>query len=46
MRIAALTNIADDSRTMLTGGLTQQWRLPLQDRTNAIPVIAALPFAF
>jgi len=26
MRIAALTNIADDSRTMLNDGLTQQWR--------------------
>jgi len=26
MRIAALTNVADDSRTMLSGGLTQQWR--------------------
>jgi hypothetical protein len=26
MRIAALTNVADDPRTMLTSGLTQQWR--------------------
>jgi hypothetical protein len=26
MRIAALTNVADDSRTMLWGGLTQQWQ--------------------
>jgi hypothetical protein len=25
MRLAALTNVADDSRTMLSGGLTQQW---------------------
>jgi len=46
MRIAALTNVADDSRTMLRGGLTQQWRLPLRARTNAFSVIAALPFAF
>jgi len=26
MRIAALTNVADDSRTMLNDGLTQQWQ--------------------
>jgi len=46
MRIAALTNIADDSRTMLSIGLTQQWREPLRARTNAMSVIAVLPFAF
>jgi len=46
MRIAALTNVADDCRTMLIGGLTQRWREPLRARTNAIAVIAALPFAF
>ena len=46
MRISALTNVADDSRTMLSGGLTQQRREPLRARTNAIAVISALPFAF
>jgi len=46
MRIAALTNVADDSWTMLSGGLALQWREPLRTRTNAFSVISALPFAF
>jgi hypothetical protein len=37
MRIAALTNLTDESRTMLSSGLAQA-------RTNAGSVIAALPF--
>jgi hypothetical protein len=39
MRIAALTNVTDESRTMLKNGLATA-------RTNAGSVIAALPFAF
>jgi len=39
MRIAALTNVTDESRTMLSSGLATA-------RTNAGSVIAALPFAF
>jgi len=37
MRIAALTTVADDSRTMLSSGLATA-------RTNVGSVIAALPF--
>jgi hypothetical protein len=37
MRIAALTNLTDESRTMLSSGLAQA-------RTNAGSVTAALPF--
>jgi hypothetical protein len=37
MRIAALTNVTDESRTMLSGGLASA-------RTNVGSVIAALPF--
>jgi hypothetical protein len=39
MRLAPLTNVTDESRTMLTSGLAIA-------RTNAGSVIAALPFAF
>jgi len=39
MRIAALTNVTDESRTMLINGLVQA-------RTNAGSVMSALPFAF
>jgi hypothetical protein len=39
MRLAPLTNVTDESRTMLTSGLATA-------RTNAGSVIAALPFAF
>jgi hypothetical protein len=38
MRIAALTNVADDSRTTLINGLAQA-------RTNGRSVMSALPFA-
>jgi len=44
MRIAALTTVADDSRTMLTSGLTSRRRTTLRARTNAVSVISALPF--
>ena len=37
MRIAALANVADDSRTMLINGLAQA-------RTNGRSVMSALPF--
>ena len=44
MRIAALTNVADDSQTMLLGGLAL-WRPQTpQARTNDVSVISALPF--
>jgi hypothetical protein len=39
MRIAALTNVTDESRTMLVTGLAYA-------RTNARSVISALPFDF
>jgi hypothetical protein len=39
MRNKALTNVTDESRTMLLSGLAEA-------RTNAGSVIAALPFAF
>jgi hypothetical protein len=38
MRITALTNVIDESRTMLSSGLAQA-------RTNAGSVISAPPFA-
>jgi len=44
MHIAVLTTVADDSRTMLSGGLAPQRLSPLRARTNAISVISALPF--
>jgi hypothetical protein len=44
MRITALTNVADDSRTMLMRGLAPQRPSPLRARTNDVSVIAALPF--
>jgi hypothetical protein len=37
MRIAALTNVTDESRTMLSSGLAKA-------RTNARSVMSALPF--
>ena len=46
MRIAALTNVADDSRTMLSSGLAAQWMQPLQVRTNDVSVISVLPITF
>ena len=44
MRIAALTTVNDDSRTMLSGGLAPQRLTPLRACTNAYSVISALPF--
>jgi hypothetical protein len=45
MRIAALTTVADDSRTMLRVGLAPQRALTPRVRTNDVSVIAALPFS-
>jgi hypothetical protein len=39
MRITALTNVANESRTMLNNGLDRA-------RTNGLSVISALPFSF
>jgi len=44
MHITALTTVADDPRTKLSGGLTPQRLSPLRARTNALSVISALPF--
>jgi hypothetical protein len=44
MRIAALTNVTDDSRTMLRDGLAPRRPITPQARTNDVSVIAALPF--
>jgi hypothetical protein len=44
MHITVLTTVADDPRTMLSGGLAPQWLSPLWARTNACSVISALPF--
>jgi hypothetical protein len=44
MRLAPLTTVTDDSRTMLSGGLAPRRMLSPQARTNALPVIVALPF--
>jgi hypothetical protein len=44
MRLAPLTNVTDDSRTMLRDGLAQQRPLTPRARTNDVSVIAALPF--
>jgi predicted N-acetyltransferase YhbS len=46
MRIAALTTVADDSRTRLNNGLTQQRGQSPRARTNGLSVISALPFPF
>jgi len=46
MRIAALTNVADDSRTMLCDGLTTRRMHTPRAHTNVMSVIAALPFTF
>jgi hypothetical protein len=44
MRLAPLTTVADESRTMLRSGLaTVALRTP-RARTNDVSVIAALPF--
>jgi hypothetical protein len=44
MRLAPLTNVTDDSRTMLRDGLAPQRPITLQARTNDVSVISALPF--
>jgi len=45
MRLAPLTNVTDDSRTMLRDGLAPRRRLSPWARTNDVSVIPALPFA-
>jgi hypothetical protein len=45
MRLTPLTTVADDSRTMLSGGLAPQRPETLRARTNAVSVISALPFS-
>ena len=44
MHITVLTTVADDPRTMLSGGIAPQRLKPLRARTNAFSVISALPF--
>jgi hypothetical protein len=44
MRLSPLTNVTDDSRTMLSGGLTPRRQLTPWARTNDVSVISALPF--
>ena len=46
MRFAALTNVADDSPTMLCDGLTHTALLTPLARTKVYPVIAAPQFTF
>jgi hypothetical protein len=45
MHITVLTTVADDPRTMLSGGLAPRRRNTPRARTNALSVISALPFA-
>ena len=45
MRLAALTDVTDDSRNMLGDGLEPRRRLPPWARTDDVSVISALPFA-
>jgi hypothetical protein len=44
MRLTPLTTVADDPRTMLSGGLAPQRLSPPRARTNAYSVISAPPF--
>jgi hypothetical protein len=44
MRLTPLTTVADDPRTMLSGGLAPQRPPPPRARTNAYSVISAPPF--
>jgi hypothetical protein len=44
MRLAPLTNVTDDSRTMLRDGLAPRRQLSPWARTNDVSVISALPF--
>jgi len=43
MRLAPLTNVTDDSRTMLCTGLATRRPVTSRTGTNDFPVIAALP---
>jgi hypothetical protein len=45
MRLAPLATVADDSRTMLSNGLTARRPTTPRARTNDVSVIPALPFA-
>ena len=44
MRLAPLTNVTDDSRTMLRDELAPRRPITPQARTNDVSVISALPF--
>jgi hypothetical protein len=44
MRLAPLTNVTDDSRTMLRGGLAPRRLQSPWARTNDLSVISVLPF--
>jgi len=44
MRLSPLTNVTDDSRTMLRDGLAPRRPVTPQARTNDVSVISALPF--
>jgi len=45
MRLAPLTTVADDLRTMLSSGLAPRRPTTPQARTNDVSVMTALPFA-
>jgi len=44
MRLAPLTSVTDESRTMLSDGLATRRRSTLRARTNDVSVISAPPF--
>jgi hypothetical protein len=44
MRLSPLTNVTDDSRTMLRDGLAPRRPITPRARTNDVSVISALPF--
>jgi hypothetical protein len=44
MRLAPLTNVTDDSPTMLRDGLAPPRPITRRARTNDVSVISALPF--
>ncbi|MFN7432241.1 MAG: hypothetical protein ACK5T1_03610 [Betaproteobacteria bacterium] len=44
MRLAPLTHVTDDSRTMLRDGLAPRRLTTPRARTNDVSVISALPF--
>jgi hypothetical protein len=45
MRLAPLTTVADDLRTMLRSGLAPRRPITPRARTNDVSVMSALPFA-